>query len=72
MERSGVTSREALALRPGDRIRLPPPIHNPGYELRDDVFTVARVEHSPDYRGITIVTTNDLHFPPWQIERVDE
>jgi len=52
-----MTNREALAH------------HNPGQPVRNDVWIVARVEHSPDYREITIVTTNDLHFPPWQVER---
>ena len=46
-------------------LRSRPPNHNPGQPVRDDVRIVARVEHSPDYREITVVTTNDLHFPPW-------
>ena len=76
MERSGVTSREALALRPGDRPaqRAPglPPHYNLAAGFRAELYIVAAIERSPDNRRVRILTEEGRRFTPWQIERVDE
>jgi hypothetical protein len=59
---------DALALRPGDRIRLIPHSTWERGAPRQTRFTVWRVDHSPDFTTVTIVTTDDLRLPLCQVE----
>ncbi len=63
-----MTNREALALRLGDRIRLPPH-YNLAAGFRSELYIVATIERSPDDRRIRILTEEGRRFTPWQVER---
>ncbi len=66
-----MTSEEARALYPGDRIRLKrrpswatnPPEHT--------TFVVAKVDFRAGSGGVRVVSVEGFGFTPWEIERVE-
>jgi len=69
-----MTNTDALALEPGDRIRLrPQPTWSTNPPGRT-VFTVANAaQRAPDFRAgysaVRILSVDGFRFTPWEVER---